>query len=142
LGKRKGKKEGKIMIDTQQPEYIITEEQLRAIEKWDSRHLGKEYRSRPHTPAPDEYANQPPLGRYPPQSGSRLEFIAKTNADSLQATIDEQCKEAAHTATLAERDRILADLIKRKESQGKHDGYMGVVLDPIIQSLRQQAGEQ
>ena len=28
-------------------QYIITEEQLKAIEKWDTRHLGNEYRSRP-----------------------------------------------------------------------------------------------
>jgi len=42
------------ITNEQKKEYIITEEQLRAIEKWDSRHLGKEYRSRPHPTAPPE----------------------------------------------------------------------------------------
>ena len=30
-----------------EPMFIISEEQLKAIEKWDTRHLGEEYRARP-----------------------------------------------------------------------------------------------
>jgi hypothetical protein len=47
-------------------------------------------RSRPHPPAPET------LG----------DLIAKTNAGSLQAMIDEQCKEASRAATLATLDML------------------------------------
>jgi hypothetical protein len=58
-------------------------------------------RSRPHPPAPET------LG----------DLIAKTNAGSLQAMIDEQCKEAARTATLAENKRVLDELLAKCKAE-------------------------
>jgi hypothetical protein len=62
-------------------EYIITEEQLQAIEKWDSRHLGKEYRSRSYPEIPqgvvDTFLNKM-------MESERIEVIRKSRGDLLK----------------------------------------------------------
>jgi hypothetical protein len=89
------------MTAPQPPEYITTEENICEgcgmckREGYQNKCcIITALRSRPHPPAPET------LG----------DLIAKTNAGSLQAMIDEQCKEAARIATLAARKEVVEEI--------------------------------
>jgi hypothetical protein len=86
--------------------------------------------------------------QHPPAPGSRSELIAQTNADSLQAMIDEQCRESAGTATLAAIsiiERLTKALYKYEQDvmdfdfppPSEHRNMMDVA-EKVLKSLRSE----
>lgn len=67
-----------------------------------------------------------------------IEMWIKTEIFKNLLQMPELWKEHDTQVAKAEREKIIQMLIKFKESQGKHDGYASVVLDPIIESLQAQ----
>jgi hypothetical protein len=68
---------------------------------------------------------------YPPAPATLGNLIAKTNAESMQAMIDEQCKEAARTATLAAMERVSDFIDKVKYNHVVNYSDLAEYLDTI-----------